>query len=214
MRCKMEDSHKPETILYNSKKLQEDLHVLGMKIKHHEDNIKFLKSHKNKLDDSILDLQVTLGKYHSSTMPNNENDAHYSNQSEDETMEQILQHEKSGAGILCRLKMSHGTQISHLSFTNDVLGVVATLGKVDDDNLGRLFSEYLGVETMLAIVCKTYEGVKALETYDKEGQINKDSGLHGLGASNGKELDGRFLVFCLENLRHESQKSSFVNPVL
>jgi hypothetical protein len=80
---------------------------------------------------------VTLGKYHSSTMPNNENVAHYSNQSEDETMEQILQHEKSAAGILCRLKMSHGTQISHPSFTNDVLGVVATLGKVDDDNLGR-----------------------------------------------------------------------------
>jgi hypothetical protein len=41
-------------------KLQEDLHVLGMKIKHHEDNIKFLKSHKNKLDDSILDLQGIL----------------------------------------------------------------------------------------------------------------------------------------------------------
>ncbi|KAJ6411008.1 hypothetical protein OIU84_007708 [Salix udensis] len=203
VRDEMQNGGFPEaqTILYNSKKLQEDLHVLGMKIKHHEDNIKFLKSHKNKLDDSILDLQVTLGKYHSSTLPNNENNAHSSNQSEDETMEQILQHEKSAAGILCRLKTNHGTQISHPSFTNDVLGVVATLGKVDDDNLGRLFSEYLGVETMLAIVCKTYEGVKALETYDNEGQINKDFGLHGLSASIGKELDGRFLVFCLENLR-------------
>ena len=70
------------------------------------------------------------------------------------------------------------------------------------------------METMLAFVCKTYEGVKALETYDNEGQINKDFGLHGLSASIGKELDGRFLVFCLENLRHESQESSFVNPVL
>ncbi|KAF9667330.1 hypothetical protein SADUNF_Sadunf15G0011600 [Salix dunnii] len=183
-----------QTILYNSKKLQEDLHVLGMKIKHHEDNIKLLKSHKNKLDDSILDLQVTLGKYHSSTLPNNENNAHSSNQSEDETMEQILQHEKSAAGILCRLKTNHGTQISHPSCTNDVLGVVATLGKVDDDNLGSLFSEYLGVETMLAIVCKTYEGVKALETYNNEGHINKDFGLHGLSASIGKELDGPIVV--------------------
>jgi hypothetical protein len=34
--------------------------VLGMKIKHHEDNIKLLKSHKYKLDDSILDLQGIL----------------------------------------------------------------------------------------------------------------------------------------------------------
>eukprot|EP00258_Populus_trichocarpa_P010591 XP_002318428.3 protein DEFECTIVE IN MERISTEM SILENCING 3 isoform X1 [Populus trichocarpa] len=190
-----------QTIINNSKKLQDDLHVLGMKIKHHEDNIKLLKSHKYKLDDSILDLQVTLGKYHSSTQPNTENDAHSSNPSEEETTKQILRHEKSAAGILCQLKMHHDTQTSHLSLTKDVLGVVATLGKVDDDNLSRLFSEYLGVETMLAIVCKTYEGVKALETYDKDGQINKGSGFHAVGASIGKELDGRFLVICLENLR-------------
>lgn len=58
---------------------------------------------------------------------------------------------------------------------------------------------------MLAIVCKTYEGVKALEIYDKEGCINKGSGLHGLGASIGRALEGRFIVVCLENLRHESK---------
>jgi len=71
----------------------------------------------------------------------------------------------------------------------------------------RLLSEYLGVETMLAIVCKTYEGVKALEMYDKEGCINKSYGLHGLGASIGRALDGRFLVICLEYLRHDFQES-------
>ena len=57
---------------------------------------------------------------------------------------------------------------------------------------------------MLAIVCKTYEGVKALETYDNEGCINKSSGLHRLGASIGRAMDGRFLVICLENLMQES----------
>ncbi|KAK9266829.1 hypothetical protein L1049_001653 [Liquidambar formosana] len=60
-------------------------------------------------------------------------------------------------------KTRHGSQASHLSLTKDVLGIVATLGKVDDDNLGRLLSEYLGIDTMLAIVCKNYEGAKALE---------------------------------------------------
>ncbi|KAK3034708.1 hypothetical protein RJ639_032661, partial [Escallonia herrerae] len=65
----------------------------------------------------------------------------------------------------------------------------------------RLLSEYLGLETMLALVCKTYDGVKALETYDKEGSINRSAGLHGLAASFGRPLDGRFHVFCLENLR-------------
>ncbi|CAN1762404.1 Protein DEFECTIVE IN MERISTEM SILENCING 3 [Linum perenne] len=38
-----------------------------------------------------------------------------------------------------------------------------------------MLSQYLGMKTMLAIVCKSYEGVKAMETYDKEGHINKDS---------------------------------------
>lgn len=56
---------------------------------------------------------------------------------------------------------------------------------------------------MLAIVCKTYDGIKALETYDKEGYINKTSGFHGLGSSIGRSLDGRFLVICVENLRFE-----------
>lgn len=70
----------------------------------------------------------------------------------------------------------------------------------------RLFSEYLGADKMLAIVCKTLKGVKALEAYDKEGCINKNAGLHGVGASMGRTLEGRFLVICLENLRHESYK--------
>ncbi|CAN1812837.1 Protein DEFECTIVE IN MERISTEM SILENCING 3 [Linum perenne] len=37
-----------------------------------------------------------------------------------------------------------------------------------------MLSQYLGMKTMLAIVCKSYEGVKAMETYDKEGHIKKD----------------------------------------
>lgn len=56
---------------------------------------------------------------------------------------------------------------------------------------------------MLAIVCKTHEGVKALEIYDSDGYIDKISGFHGLGASIGRALDGRFLVICLESLRQD-----------
>ncbi|XP_059435420.1 protein DEFECTIVE IN MERISTEM SILENCING 3-like isoform X2 [Corylus avellana] len=186
-----------ETIIHHSKKIQDDLHMLGMKIKEHEENIKSLKTQNNKLDDSILDLQA---KCRTSRTSKIEHENNSQLQTEEQTTEQILQHEKSAAGILCQLKKLDGTQASHLPLTKDVLGIVATLGKVDDDNLSRLFAEYLGVETMLAIVCKTYEGVKALETYDNEGCINKSSGLHRLGASIGRALDGRFLVICLENL--------------
>ncbi|KAL1069641.1 hypothetical protein V6Z11_D12G280400 [Gossypium hirsutum] len=189
-----------KSIMESSEKLQDDLRMLGMKIKQHEDSLKLLRNQKNKLDDTILDMQVTLGKYHSSSSPGvNKDESHL--QSEHETTEQILRHEKSAAGILCQLKAHHGSQASHLSLTKDVLGVVATLGKVDDENLSRIFSEYLGVQTMLAVVCNTFEGVKALETFNQDGCIDKTSGLHGLAASIGRSLDGRFLVICLENLR-------------
>ncbi|CAL5358685.1 unnamed protein product [Camellia sinensis] len=121
--------------------------------------------------------------------------------SEEEPLEHIIEHEKSAAGILCLLKTCHGNEAANLLLTKDVLGIVATLGKVDDDNLSRLLSEYLGIETMLAVVCKTYDGVKALETYGNDGSVSKSSGLHGLGTSIGRHLDGHFQVICLENMR-------------
>lgn len=65
----------------------------------------------------------------------------------------------------------------------------------------RILSEYLGLDTMLALVCKTYNGVEALETYDNEGYVSKSSGVHGLSASVGRPIDGRFNVICLEKLR-------------
>ncbi|CAL5323349.1 unnamed protein product [Camellia sinensis] len=247
---------------HNVMKLQDDLQMIGLKIKEHEDNVKNMKAQKNSLDDSILDMQVNLGKYHSSSMPMMEDEDHTGVDSEEEPLEHIIGHEKSAAGILCLLKTRHGNEASNLLLTKDVLGIVATLGKVDDDNLssftaivtkyythaasvyrdciqtlaeGRpwrdpldrfdvvvfvddssmkdvkelviilmlrwLLSEYLGIETMLAVVCKTYDGVKALETYENDGSVSKSSGLHGLGTSIGRHLDGRFQVICLENLR-------------
>lgn len=83
----------------------------------------------------------------------------------------------------------------------------------------RILSEYLGLDTMLALVCTSYKGVEALETYDKEGFVSKSSGLHGLSASIGKPIDGRFNVICLENLRFVfplifSQIRSFLIHVL
>lgn len=192
---------KADMIIRQSQKLQDDLRSLGMKIKQHEDKLSLLTTEKSQLDDAILHLQVAIGKSKSSstTKIGNADDLHIT--TEEEVNKQIMQHEKSAAGILCQVKTHHGAQASLLALTQDVVGVVAMLGKVEDDNLSRLFSEYLGVETMLAIVCRTYEGVKALELYDKEGSINKSCGLHGLGASIGRPLDGRFLVICLESLR-------------
>ncbi|XP_028790975.1 protein DEFECTIVE IN MERISTEM SILENCING 3-like isoform X1 [Neltuma alba] len=200
------------SIIRNSQKLQDGLQVLGMKIKQHEDNLNLLNTQKTKLDDSILGLQDIFEKYKSSSMPKNCKTDNLQPTSEEAINEQILQHEKSAAGLLCHLKTHHGTQASNLSWTKDVVGIVATLGKVEDDNLSRLFSEYLGVETMLAIVCRTYEGAKALEIYNSDGCIDKSSGLHGLGASIGRALNGRFIVMCLESLRPYAGKFVLDDP--
>lgn len=66
----------------------------------------------------------------------------------------------------------------------------------------RLLAEYLGKKTMLAIVCKNFDGVQAMESCDTEGAINRNSGLHGLGSAVGHTIDGRFHVICLDHLRY------------
>ncbi|PWA95716.1 hypothetical protein CTI12_AA047180 [Artemisia annua] len=188
-----------ESLVHSSKKLENELLVLGQNVKHHEDNLVHLTACINSLNDQINDMQVILGKNNSSSTPmpvDGEDRSHKQNQKE--TVEHIMQHEKSAAGVVCQLKHHHADLASS---TNDVLGVVATLGKVNDDNVSRILSEYLGLDTMLALVCTTYKGVEALESYDKEGLVCKNSGLHGLAASVERTIDGRFNVFCLENLR-------------
>ncbi|XP_074281633.1 protein DEFECTIVE IN MERISTEM SILENCING 3-like [Silene latifolia] len=188
-------------LMTGTKRLQDELEKTGTKMRQHEDNLKFLKSQKNQLDDAILDLQVNLGKSLSSGAPSTEDGGSSLGRSEEETVEQISKHEKSAANIFCQLKICHGIQLSNPALSQELLGVVATLGKVEDDNLSRLFSEYLGLPKMLSVVCKTYDGIKALETYDFDGAVNKFTGLYALGSSVGHSLEGRFLVICLENLR-------------
>ncbi|GJX46208.1 hypothetical protein Tco_0271398 [Tanacetum coccineum] len=83
---------------------------------------------------AISDMQVTLGKYHSSTTLKVENDDLSHMQSEEATIRNIMKYEKSFAAIFSQLKC-HRNQAAHF---RDVLGVVATLGKINDDNLSRL----------------------------------------------------------------------------
>nr|GLL38881.1 protein DEFECTIVE IN MERISTEM SILENCING 3-like isoform X1 [Ipomoea trifida]GLL38883.1 protein DEFECTIVE IN MERISTEM SILENCING 3-like isoform X1 [Ipomoea trifida] len=179
---------------------QDALRETGLEVKQHEDNIKFLKSKMNMLDDSIVDHQVALGKYHSASVPSMVTNDLSHPRCQEKIFERILRHERSAAAIVCQLKALEGTQIYNRPLSSDVLGIVATLGTVADDNLSWILSDYLGSETMLAVVCKTYDGIKELEKYNHDGFINKSSGLHGLGTSAGMPLYGRFIAICLESL--------------
>ncbi|KAJ9553012.1 hypothetical protein OSB04_017057 [Centaurea solstitialis] len=171
-----------EPLVNPSKKLENDMLLLGKKIKHHEENIKYLRNNKNSFDGAITDMQVTLGNYHSSTQPKIENEDLSHMQSEEATVGNIMKHENSAAAIWVPAETSSQSGCSY-------------------EGRPWLLSEYLGLDNMLALVCMTYEGLKSLESYDKEGSINKNSGLHGLGASIGQTLEGRFNVICLEHVR-------------
>ncbi|KAL1824035.1 hypothetical protein ACET3Z_010813 [Daucus carota] len=186
-----------EAVVSSTKNYQDDLQNLGLRIKQHEDHIKSLRTQKNIIEDSILDLKVTIGKYHTSTESETKKE---DTRSEEEIFEHLVM-EKSAAGLICQLKARHDIPVSHSPPVKDVLGIVATLGYLDDENLSRLLAEFVGKEAMLALVCKTFDGVKALELYDKEGAINRSSGLHGIGSSVGRTLEGRFRVICLNDLR-------------
>lgn len=81
-----------------------------------------------------------IGKYLSSReAPEKSNSVSIVN-TEEQTIEHILMLENTAAGLICQLKVHHGSQLSKLPLTKDVLGIVATLGKVNDDNLSRLVS--------------------------------------------------------------------------
>ncbi|KAG2326853.1 hypothetical protein Bca4012_035758 [Brassica carinata] len=185
-----------EFALFTSNRIQSDLEAMGIKLKQHEDSLKFLKAQKNKLDESILDLQVHMSKLHSSGTTRSEN-----NVQDEDINEQILRHANSAAGVLSHVLSLHCSQASQLNSTKGVVGVVAKLGKVSDENLSQVLSDYLGTRSMLALVCKDYDSVKGLESYDSQGNVDRTAGLHGLGSSIGRTVEGHFDAISLENLR-------------
>ncbi|KAF3511279.1 hypothetical protein F2Q69_00005390, partial [Brassica cretica] len=185
-----------EFALFTSNRIQSDLEAMGIKLKLHEDNLKFLKAQKTKLDESILDLQVHMNRLNPSGPPRSENcDANL--QGED-INEQILRHANSAAGVLAHVQSRHSSQ---MTLTKGVVGVVAKLGKVHDENLSQVLSVYLGTRSMLALVCKDYDSVKGLESYDSQGNVDRNAGLHGLASSIGRTIEGHFDAISLENLR-------------
>ncbi|CAH8358793.1 unnamed protein product [Eruca vesicaria subsp. sativa] len=165
-----------EFALFNSDRLQSDLEGMGNKIKQHEDNLKFLKAQKNKLDGSILDLQVYMSKLHQTSTSSSEN-SDTNLQGEEDVNEQILRHVNSAAGVLSYVQSHHYSQASLLDMTNGVVGVVAKLGKVNDENLSQALSDYLGTS------------------------VDRNGAIHGLASSIGRTIEGHFDVICLENLR-------------
>lgn len=81
---------------------------------------------------------VSLGRYHSSGAANVGHQNHNDAQTEQNTIEQIVNQDKTAAGILYQVKLRHESAAINSFINKGVVGVVASLAKVHDDNLSRL----------------------------------------------------------------------------
>jgi hypothetical protein len=72
--------------------------------------------------------------------------------------------------------------------------------------------DYLGIEKMLMIVCRSEEGMKYLHSIDPTGGEDEDfSTLHSFARSRNRSIKGRFRVLILDEARYTS--SGFKNWV-
>lgn len=88
----------------------------------------------------LTNFVVSLGRYHSTTIITSEN-GNGSSHTEEDTAEEILKKENSAAGIFCWLKAN--AQTSNLALAKDAVGVVATLARVESDDLSRSISVFI-----------------------------------------------------------------------
>ncbi|CAN1793954.1 Protein DEFECTIVE IN MERISTEM SILENCING 3 [Linum perenne] len=149
-------------------------------IRKHEDNLKSLRAHANRLDETMRNLDDVMAKHRTSDE---------SEERKEMTEEKIRKEVRSSAaGIMLEFKTRYPEMALDLSVFRDTVGIVAALATVDSEDL----------------ICRTFNSVKTLEKYYKPAasisQIKTNKGVHGFATSMGMTVQGRFLVFCLEEL--------------
>lgn len=189
-----------DTFMSDLTKWENDLKQLGTKVKKREDELRKLETNLSEVNSSLSDLERELNKCTFSSKSDGKANSNPHSHSVEDTLEEIKRQGITAASLWLQLSRVD-VQTRKLPIIHEVVGVVALLGKVEDDAISRALSEYLGKENMLAIVCKSHVGVQALEQYDSCGSIRPDICLHGLASAQKAKINGRFRVICLEDLR-------------
>ncbi|KAI7727062.1 hypothetical protein M8C21_012163, partial [Ambrosia artemisiifolia] len=115
----------------------------------------------------------------------------------------IIAHVESKSHCAASLVMKHLKAMrdqDRFGLMGNIIGIVALLGTTPTFELSRLFAEYLG-DQMLAVVCKYYEDIRLLESYQKNGKLNPNFALHMFARELGQSINGRYLVLCIEDIR-------------
>ncbi len=70
-------------------------------------------------------------------------------------------------------------------------------------SISSALADFLGIEKMLMIVCRTEAGLRYLnsQTFDEEGKLDEEMGLHAFARGRKSSITGRFRVLVLNEAR-------------
>ncbi|XP_057463870.1 structural maintenance of chromosomes flexible hinge domain-containing protein GMI1 [Actinidia eriantha] len=119
----------------------------------------------------------------------------------DAIMERIASKGDSAASVICRLFREIPLQRQHNNLIENTLGVVALLGTVQTNELSSVLAEYLGEDQMLAVVCKSFAAVEALEKCEKNRNADQEHTEESNATKLAQSINGRYVAICLEDTR-------------
>ncbi|CAK9270579.1 unnamed protein product [Sphagnum jensenii] len=204
-----------------NQKLQRKLLDQGRRVKRTEEELAILKKTKKEVEETVTlwteeleqfkNLAHALGKPQNGTSRHGNKDMDTSYTTSD--VIELLRKQGNPPGshavsILLEAIMSDREVFSAAGAGGDVIGIVALLASVDDDFLNCALADFLGIEKMLMIVCRTEAGLRYLnsQTFDEEGKLDEEMGLHAFARRRKSSITGRFRVLVL------NEASFYVQP--
>ncbi|KAE8773346.1 hypothetical protein D1007_54495 [Hordeum vulgare] len=167
------------------KKVSDEIETIDSNIHSKEEFIKFLDSQKKSVANRIATLKDEIG--------------HRIGEKE-LTRHKIEENVGTAAAVLCNLTNRKRYEPGRC-FKDEVVGIVALLGTVNNRELSRMLSVYLGEDNMLAVVCKTLDAANYFEKYDTDGNVDIHFGIHQEAANLGVPISRRFPIICLDEIR-------------
>ncbi|PIA31345.1 hypothetical protein AQUCO_05000016v1 [Aquilegia coerulea] len=165
-----------------TQELHTEISRTGMKIMEHEKTLKLLCEKMATIDQDIRSSKALIGPQEISQLSNFIND-------KEAMVRRIEGKGTKAASVICNMmKVAHSQGLQDQWFEG-IIGVVALLGTVSNNNLSRIFAEHLGEKNMLAVVCKSYETARTLEKYEEPGKVD----LYAIAAELGQSINGRFM---------------------
>ncbi|KAJ0103640.1 hypothetical protein Patl1_05163 [Pistacia atlantica] len=143
------------SIIKIEKELENEICKYGSRIKNHEMALKIV-------DDQTAEIKQVLSQLQASTERHILTDP-YSLLTKEEITRRIESRGQSAAAVLYCVGKEFPLHESRTDFLEDIVGLVALIGRAWTSKLSRMLAEYLGEDQMLALVCRSFRAACALE---------------------------------------------------